>query len=260
MLSNFSRHALDPQSTEYEFVQKKFFESWPTAREQVPASVPPPLPPIPQGIGIRPPRVPPIGSLGLPTPPQPPASLRWPAQSNSQSFHTPSLAGQRAMAQPPHSYPTAIFNNPRPMNNNQVNVGQTLPYGGPILVPPGAQFQLNYHAQNTNPASHASLQQRIRAARRPRAGFDLDTDASAPKIIQIERIQNQRWFKQYSAHECEFRQKLGRHTQRWLFHGKPHRHPSPDSQRTFYQGVTSKHRRTSNWNVSIVRMLVYTVS
>jgi len=40
-----------------------------------------------------------------------------------------------------------------------------------------------------------------------------------PKIIQIERIQNQRWFKQYSAHDCEFRQKLGKQTEQWLFHG-----------------------------------------
>jgi hypothetical protein len=40
-----------------------------------------------------------------------------------------------------------------------------------------------------------------------------------PRIIQIERIQNQRWYKQYSAHECEFRQKLGKQTEQWLFHG-----------------------------------------
>jgi hypothetical protein len=43
--------------------------------------------------------------------------------------------------------------------------------------------------------------------------------SNLPKIIQIERIQNQRWYKQYSAHECEFRQKLGKQTEQWLFHG-----------------------------------------
>ncbi|CAF0761828.1 unnamed protein product [Didymodactylos carnosus] len=39
------------------------------------------------------------------------------------------------------------------------------------------------------------------------------------QILQIERIQNQRWFKQYSAHQEEFLQRLGATTETWLFHG-----------------------------------------
>ena len=41
-----------------------------------------------------------------------------------------------------------------------------------------------------------------------------------PQIQSVERIQNQRWFKQYKAHEHEFKQKLGKQTQEWLFHGE----------------------------------------
>jgi hypothetical protein len=54
-------------------------------------------------------------------------------------------------------------------------------------------------------------------SRRPRA---VNPGNGLAKIIQIERIQNQRWYKQYSAHECEFRQKLGKQAEQWLFHGK----------------------------------------
>ena len=61
-----------------------------------------------------------------------------------------------------------------------------------------------------------------------------------PTIIQIERIQNQRWYKQYLAHECEFRQKLRRDTQKWLFHGKGHR-----KQKMFFEHASFRLWRTS---------------
>ncbi|CAF3532388.1 unnamed protein product [Rotaria sp. Silwood1] len=38
-------------------------------------------------------------------------------------------------------------------------------------------------------------------------------------IIQIERIQNRRWYRQYDAHKEDFIERYGQSTERWLFHG-----------------------------------------
>ncbi|CAF0974533.1 unnamed protein product, partial [Didymodactylos carnosus] len=42
---------------------------------------------------------------------------------------------------------------------------------------------------------------------------------SYTKIINIDRIQNRRWFKQYQAHAEDFTSKLNKDTEKWLFHG-----------------------------------------
>ncbi|CAF4810514.1 unnamed protein product, partial [Rotaria sp. Silwood2] len=41
------------------------------------------------------------------------------------------------------------------------------------------------------------------------------------QIIKIERIQNERWYIQYSAHKKDFRQRLGTDTEKCLYHGCP---------------------------------------
>ncbi|CAF3665687.1 unnamed protein product [Rotaria sordida] len=39
------------------------------------------------------------------------------------------------------------------------------------------------------------------------------------QIVQIERIQNRRWYRQYDAHKEDFIERYGKSTERWLFHG-----------------------------------------
>ncbi|CAF2818262.1 unnamed protein product [Rotaria sp. Silwood2] len=39
------------------------------------------------------------------------------------------------------------------------------------------------------------------------------------EIVQIERIQNRRWYRQYDAHKDDFIERYGKSTEQWLFHG-----------------------------------------
>ncbi|CAF0814856.1 unnamed protein product [Rotaria sordida] len=39
------------------------------------------------------------------------------------------------------------------------------------------------------------------------------------QIVQIERIQNRRWYRQYDAHKDDFIERYGTSTEQWLFHG-----------------------------------------
>ncbi|CAF0857782.1 unnamed protein product [Adineta steineri] len=39
------------------------------------------------------------------------------------------------------------------------------------------------------------------------------------EIVQIERIQNRRWYRQYDAHRDDFIERYGKSTEQWLFHG-----------------------------------------
>lgn len=41
------------------------------------------------------------------------------------------------------------------------------------------------------------------------------------RIIKIERIQNERWYVQYSAHKREFEKRLKTDTEKRLYHGCP---------------------------------------
>jgi hypothetical protein len=41
------------------------------------------------------------------------------------------------------------------------------------------------------------------------------------QIIQIERIQNERWHTQYSAHSRDFKKRLNTNTEKRLYHGCP---------------------------------------
>ena len=43
----------------------------------------------------------------------------------------------------------------------------------------------------------------------------------AKEIIRIERIQNERWYVQYLAHQKDFKSRLNNDTERCLFHGCP---------------------------------------
>ena len=41
------------------------------------------------------------------------------------------------------------------------------------------------------------------------------------QIIQIDRIQNERWYSQYLAHSCDFRKRDSKDTEKRLYHGCP---------------------------------------
>ena len=49
--------------------------------------------------------------------------------------------------------------------------------------------------------------------------FHASMEGNDKKIIKIERIQNQRWYKQYSAHSEDFRTRLQQDTEKRLYHG-----------------------------------------
>ncbi|CAF0810153.1 unnamed protein product [Adineta ricciae] len=49
--------------------------------------------------------------------------------------------------------------------------------------------------------------------------FDKVMKKNYTQIIQIERVQNERWYKQYTAHSEDFQKRLGRNTEKQLYHG-----------------------------------------
>jgi hypothetical protein len=52
--------------------------------------------------------------------------------------------------------------------------------------------------------------------------FDETMKGKYTQIIQVERIQNERWYTQYSAHSRDFKKRLIVDTERRLYHGCPH--------------------------------------
>jgi hypothetical protein len=220
MLNNFSRHIINPQSTEYKFVADKFNQSWANFKNQPPAPAP---------------------SLPVPVRPALPPSVLVPSTNNLPSFYPPALLQRIAAMQPPinNNNNGTTINQPPPNHNfghlpysmslgaNTMVQPASLPPIGPPPPPPPlpphpASFlpQPMYQASIPNTRSRAVYRlptnNTIGPTRPPRAANQV---IGAPTILQIERIQNQRWYKQYSAHECEFRQKLGKQTEQWLFHG-----------------------------------------
>ncbi len=51
--------------------------------------------------------------------------------------------------------------------------------------------------------------------------FDQAMNGKYSKIIQIERIQNERWYMQYLAHIRDFKKRLSTDTEKRLYHGCP---------------------------------------
>ncbi len=214
MLTNFTRHTLDSQSTEYKFVADKFHQSWTNYRNPFPnpAPAPPshsmpvrPLPPAPSAhipsTNNHPPSSFPSGVLQrfapipLPVSNNNGAPINQPPPPSSHGFGNmpySMLSGTNPSVQPPPPIPPL----PGPFLPQQI-------YRSPALYSPAS-------------VSNQFLNHPLVRARRSRS---VNHGNQIPKIIQIERIQNQRWFKQYSAHDCEFRQKLGKQTEQWLFHG-----------------------------------------
>jgi hypothetical protein len=213
MLANFSRHTLDPQSTEFNFVVDKFIQSWTNLlRNQMPtpnvATSPMTVPPPSPSLLVRPttnphtiymkhfrPNQPPTNNNMVPVTNQPPPPL------SNHGFSLPYSipVGMNTMVPPPLPPP------PTP---------PTAPPTFPLY--PQQMYQpLNPYVQARAPAPLPTNN----TAPHHRRSRTINYGHGAPKIIQIERIQNQRWYKQYSAHVCEFRQKLGKQTERWLFHG-----------------------------------------
>ncbi|CAF2757652.1 unnamed protein product [Rotaria sp. Silwood2] len=231
MLTNFSRHVLHPQSTEYKFVGERFNQSWTKLKNQHPTPVPIAVPP---SMSVRPTLPPP------PPPPPPPSSVFLPLTNNPSSVRLPpGLLQQFGPMQIP------INNNNVPPTNQQPanNIFGSLSYSVPLvtntmvlspqpqpqsqsqraLPPPTSLPFLSHQIYQSNssyahPAGPNSFT--INVPKVSSRSFRATThDNGIPNILQIERIQNQRWYKQYSAHECEFRQKLGKQTEQWLFHG-----------------------------------------
>lgn len=181
MIMNFSRHPLNAQSTEYKFVADKFNQSWTNMNH---------LPLLPPPVMTMQPPLPPTNTMPtffFPNPAPAPVTIN----SIGPMFNA-------SLPPPP---PTHLLRAMPPGN---------LP---PIPLPPPPPITL--------PPQH--IHRRVR--RPPSLPINNPTRATnpivaTPQIIQIERVQNQRWYKQYAAHECEFRQKLGKQTEQWLFHGK----------------------------------------
>ncbi len=222
MLTNFSRHTLTPQSTEYIFVADKFQLSWANLRNQPLVPAPPPPPPIPVG---RPPPPPPgfVPTTNGPQPPIVPATflqriVAVPASINNNN--NGSMNYQLPPPLPNHNFVPLSY--PLSLGANAIVQPASLP---PPLPPPSVTipYPPQHPYRSAGPYTrtrgvHALPMNNTAGPTRPsRTGHHI---TNLPRIIQIERIQNQRWYKQYSAHECEFRQKLGKQTEQWLFHGK----------------------------------------
>lgn len=186
MITNFSRHPLNLQSTEYKFVADKFNQSWGNMNNLPPPPVMPVRPPFPPTNNVP--------TFFFSNPPPIPAPVNTNASGPMVNVPLP--------PPPPPAYLL------RPM------VQHPMPPGGLPPLPLPLQQQM-----------HAPVVPHRRARRPPPFPMNNPTGAvnprgTIPQIIQIERVQNQRWYKQYAAHECEFRQKLGKQTEQWLFHGK----------------------------------------
>ncbi|CAF0784838.1 unnamed protein product [Rotaria sordida] len=218
MLTNFSRHTLYPESTEYKFVADKFHQSWTKLKNQHPIPVPPP-------ISVRPP---------LPLPPPPPSSVFVPPINNPPPAHfQPPLLQQFGPIQVSMNNNTIPTTNQQPANHGfgtlryPVSIGTntmvlppqlppSLPASSSVPFLPQPIYRLNSsYAHPTGPNSLTIKVPKL-SSRQTRP---ITHGNGIPQILQIERIQNQRWYKQYSAHECEFRQKLNKQTEQWLFHG-----------------------------------------
>ncbi len=229
MINNFSRHTLNPQSTEYIFVADKFYQSWGNFKNQPPAYAPPPPPPV---MPMRPPLPPPPPTPSIPAPPTnniapylfPTALLsRMPMMHPSTNNNHNGSTGNQPLPPPPPP-PNNIYGmmpHPMPLGTNAMVQPGSLPPAPappppvPYYPPQPYQPTMTYIRTRTLPkfpTNNAAV-----PTRQPR---NANHGSNMPKIIQIERVQNQRWYKQYSAHECEFRQKLGKQTEQWLFHGK----------------------------------------
>lgn len=260
MLNNFLRQTLDPQSTEFKFVVDKFMKSWlhlknqfqlPVPQVPTPAPGPPPPPSFPPVPASH--RMPPRPMLHVPanmTAAYP--TLMNPAPSFMNNFNNPPGSNQTlSQLQPgshsmlPHSsYPLPARSNPIVQQNmlpshtmrSPVSTASMPPMplsqpplSAPPMPTPGLQPPLRPMVTANQIMGRARVpvaRSRGKPAPAPQqiavgqSGRPMGQMINIPTIIQIERIQNQRWYKQYSAHECEFRQKLGKQTEQWLFHGK----------------------------------------
>ena len=54
-----------------------------------------------------------------------------------------------------------------------------------------------------------------------KATFDQAMGTHCTQLIRIERIQNERWYRQYMAHRQDFQQRLNSDTEKRLYHGCP---------------------------------------
>ena len=285
MITNFGRHPLNDQSTEYTFVSDKFYQSWGNLKNQpsVPTNVPPNVPTNIPPLQIRlPPPPPPLsapvpptnnlpqhlfsipmmspmrmmhpltninssnnnssgstGNSSLPPPPStmpnyafppmpPPISIPTNTMTQQGSLNSLPLPPSRPRTLPrsllpalPPGPPIGPFMGPPPGPHSNPPIGHPIgpPLGPPLGAPPPVPYYgpaMPFTGPNTLPQlpTNNNVPVRIRQHR------STNPAKYIPQIIQIERIQNQRWYKQYSAHECEFRQKLGKQTEQWLFHGK----------------------------------------
>ena len=66
----------------------------------------------------------------------------------------------------------------------------------------------------------------------------------SPTIVRLERIQHERWYKQYKAHEDDFQKRLKKDTIRTLYHGCPEDSAAAIINNGFnrsFAGVNGKH-------------------
>ena len=249
MLNNFLRQTLDPQSTEYKFVVDKFLKSWLHLKNQFQLPVPPvstpgpgpgPLPPPPSLPPVPAPhRMPPRPMLHVPiNMTSPSMTAAYPAPMNPgppfmNNFNNPPGSNQPQPGSHPmlphSSYPLPPRSNPIVQQNMLPSHTMRPPVPTPPMSMPVPQSPIHPMVPVNQIIGRAHVpvaRSRARPAPTPQQiavgqpGRPMGQTINIPTIIQIERIQNQRWYKQYSAHECEFRQKLGKQTEQWLFHGR----------------------------------------
>ena len=187
----------------------------------IPASTPsqsqnPPPISYASGLPLPPPPIPAYTSPNIKPMVQRPVTMNpTPINANNPNpYHFLPAAGPAPSSHPPPP--------PAPAGS------QTQPQPQPSYFPPpslsmGPLFGTPTPSHSTSTTAHrhrrANLAAMARAAA-PGPPTRPGRNNTMPQIRSIERIQNQRWYKQYVAHELEFKQKMGKQTQEWLFHGE----------------------------------------
>lgn len=114
------------------------------------------------------------------------------------------------------TFPSSVSSSQTYMTNNSTDYAR---------IQRNAQLLSQTYAASADPQPPALSSFDTRRRRHMRRGnivpqqYNVDPSDHVPTIVRIERIQNQRWFKQYAAHELEF-QELQKPPALWLFHGK----------------------------------------
>jgi hypothetical protein len=85
--------------------------------------------------------------------------------------------------------------------------------------------------------------------------FDQTMKGNYSQIVQIERIQNERWYTQYLAHSRDFKKRLSKETEKRLYHGCPQQAAHLITEDCFnrsFAGVNGKYFQSPLFAVVII--------